>query len=72
MYNCSQSSAPNFRSSALGDLTKKGFWELFYNYDLKNFEGYQKECNRRIVSSGCKCDRKEHVLNQNLIDEKLI
>ncbi len=72
LYNCSQSSAPNFRSSALGDLTKKGFWELFYNYDLKNFEGYQKECNRRIGSSGCKCDRKEHVLNQKIIDEKII
>ena len=25
LYNCSQSSAPNFRSTALGDLTKKIF-----------------------------------------------
>ena len=72
LYNCSQSSSPNFRSSALGDLTKKGFWELFYNYDLDNFESYQKECNQKIGSSGCKCDRKEHILNQKIIDEKII
>ena len=33
LYNCSQSSAPNFRSAALGDLTKKDFWDLYYDYD---------------------------------------
>ena len=33
LYNCSQSSAPNFHSSALGDLTKM-ILELFYNYQL--------------------------------------
>ena len=72
LYNCSQSSAPNFRSSALGDLTKNNFWELFYNYDLNNFGDFQKTCNQKISSSGCKCDRKEHVLNQKLIDNKII
>ena len=72
LYNCSQSSAPNFRSSALGDLTKNNFWELFYNYDLQNFESFQAKCNKKIGESGCKCDRKEHVLNQKIINEKII
>lgn len=72
LYNCSQSSAPNFRSSALGDLTKNNFWDLFYNYDLNNFGSFQKTCNQKIASTGCKCDRKEHVLNQKLIDNKII
>ena len=72
LYNCSQSSAPNFRSSALGDLTKNNFWELFYNYDLQNFENFQAKCNKKIGESGCKCDRKEHVLNQKIINEKII
>ena len=72
LYNCSQSSAPNFRSSALGNLMKNNFWELFYNYDLNNFGDFQKTCNQKISSSGCKCDRKEHVLNQKLIDNKII
>tara|TARA_Y100000996_G_scaffold365170_1_gene309797 strand:- start:183 stop:1313 length:1131 start_codon:yes stop_codon:yes gene_type:complete len=72
LYNCSQSSAPNFRSSALGDLTKNNFWELFYNYDLHNFESFQAKCNKKIGESGCKCDRKEHVLNQKIINEKII
>lgn len=72
LYNCSQSSAPNFRSSALGDLTKNNFWELFYNYDLQNFDSFQAKCNKKIGESGCKCDRKEHVLNQKIINEKII
>ncbi len=71
LYNCSQSSAPNFRSSALGDLTKKDFWDLYYNYDLKNFKDFQISCNKRISDSGCRCDRKEHVLNQAIIDSKI-
>ena len=66
LYNCSQSSSPNFRSSALGDLTKKNFWELFYDYDNKNFNNYFKKCNDKIAQSNCRCDRKEHVTNKKL------
>ena len=40
LYNCSQSSAPNFRSTALGDLNKDDFWKLFYNYDSENLEEF--------------------------------
>ena len=66
LYNCSQSSAPNFHSSALGDLTKNDFWELFYNYQIDNFENFHNLCNRKIDQSGCKCDRKEHIINQKI------
>ena len=38
LYNCSQSSAPNFRSTALGDLNKDDFWKLYYNYETDNFK----------------------------------
>ena len=41
LYNCSQSSAPNFRLSALGDLTKSNFWDLFYNYQSEKLENFQ-------------------------------
>ena len=71
LYNCSQSSAPNFRSSALGDLTKKNFWDLYYNYELENFKNYLTSCGKIINNSGCRCDRKEHVLNQSIIDSKV-
>ena len=71
LYNCSQSSAPNFRSSALGDLTKNDFWSLYYNYELENFDNFQISCNKKINKSGCRCDRKEHVLNQSIIDSKV-
>tara|TARA_Y100000590_G_scaffold438567_1_gene561534 strand:- start:9480 stop:10610 length:1131 start_codon:yes stop_codon:yes gene_type:complete len=71
LYNCSQSSAPNFRSSALGNLNKFNFWDLFYDYDNKNIENFFMECNKKINGSGCRCDRKEHVLNQNIIDSKV-
>ena len=71
LYNCSQSSAPNFRDSALGDLTKKDFWELFYQYESNKFLEFEKTCNKKINSSGCRCDRKEHVINQNIINSKV-
>ena len=68
LYNCSQSSAPNFRISALGDLNKNNFWDLFYNYDNKNFDNFFKSCNEKIEKSNCRCDRKEHVTNQSIKD----
>lgn len=71
LYNCSQSSSPNFRSSALGDLTKNDFWELFYNYEIKNFNKFQETCGKKINESGCRCDRKEHVINKNIGDSKI-
>ena len=71
LYNCSQSSAPNFRSTALGDLTKNNFWELFYNYDSKNLDDYMSVCNKKIAGSGCRCDRKEHIVNQSVINSKV-
>ncbi len=71
LYNCSQSSAPNFRASALGDLTKSNFWDLYYNYEIENFNKYLLSCSKKINDSGCRCDRKEHVLNQNIIDSKV-
>ena len=66
LYNCSQSSAPNFRESALGDLNKNNFWDLFYNYEDKNFKDYFKSCNLKIKNSNCRCDRKEHLLNLDI------
>jgi sulfatase maturation enzyme AslB (radical SAM superfamily) len=72
LYNCSQSSAPNFRSAALGDLNKKDFWDLYYDYDTKDFKGFINTCAKKITNSGCRCDRKEHVLNQKIIDSKII
>ena len=71
LYNCSQSSAPNFRSTALGDLTKNDFWNLFYKYDNKNLDTYLSACNKKIADSGCRCDRKEHIINQSVIDSKV-
>jgi MoaA/NifB/PqqE/SkfB family radical SAM enzyme len=71
LFNCSQSSAPNFRSTALGDLTKDDFWKLFYNYDSENLDNFLNVCNKKINDSGCRCDRKEHIVNQSVIDSKV-
>lgn len=66
LYNCSQSSAPNFRSTALGNLNKDDFWKLYYNYQTDNFNSYLTKCSVAIQNSGCRCDRKEHILNSQL------
>jgi MoaA/NifB/PqqE/SkfB family radical SAM enzyme len=59
LYHCSQSSAPNFRRMALGDLNKRDFWEVFYDYKGKNDEEWME-------GLGCRCDRKEHALNRKV------
>jgi len=71
LYNCSQSSAPNFRNAALGNLNEKNFWDLFYNYDSENFKIFSSNCNSKITNSGCRCDRKEHVVNSSIIESKI-
>jgi len=71
LYNCSQSSAPNFRSTALGNLNVDDFWKLFYNYDSQNLDNFMSICNKKIGNSGCRCDRKEHIVNQSVINSKV-
>ena len=68
LYHCSQSSAPNFRSMALGDLRTDDFWTLFYDYDASDLDSYFKGCNRKMAGAGCRCDRKEHILNAGVLD----
>ena len=67
LYNCSQSSSPNFRSTALGKLSKNNFWDLYYNYQFDNEALYFCETSKKIKDSGCRCDRKMHLANKNLI-----
>jgi MoaA/NifB/PqqE/SkfB family radical SAM enzyme len=57
LYHCSQSAAPNFRLMALGDLNKRGFWEVFYDYNSMT------EDEKKMSELGCRCDRKEHLTN---------
>ena len=67
LYHCSQSSSPNFRSFALGDLKTTSFWDLFYNYNSSKFKKYMRDCNNKMTKSGCRCDRKMHVANLGVI-----
>jgi MoaA/NifB/PqqE/SkfB family radical SAM enzyme len=68
LYHCSQSSAPNFRPMALGNLNESDFWDLFYNYDADNLSSYFTACEKSMSETGCRCDRKEHILNSNVIN----
>ena len=52
-------------------LVKNDFWKLYYNYQVENFNEFRSSCDKKIVMSGCKCDRKEHILNKKIIDSKL-
>ena len=63
LYQCSQSAAPNFKETEIGDLKIKNFWDLYYDYDVSDFEGFFKRTGELIRKSGCRCDRKEHIAN---------
>jgi MoaA/NifB/PqqE/SkfB family radical SAM enzyme len=68
LYHCSQSSAPNFRAMALGNLKEHDFWELFYNYDASRLGPYFGSCSKTMAKTGCRCDRKEHIVNSGVIE----
>lgn len=63
LYHCSQSSAPNFRSMALGNLATDDFWDLYFDYDAERLPEYFDACADKMSSAGCRCDRKEHIVN---------
>ena len=47
------------------------FKEEISNYQVENFNEYRISCDKKISMSGCKCDRKEHILNKKVIDSKI-
>lgn len=63
LYHCSQSSAPNFRGMALGNLATHDFWDLYYDYDPERLADYFDSCAAKMEKAGCRCDRKEHIVN---------
>ena len=67
LYHCSQSSAPNFRKMALGNLASRSFWDIFYDYNANLLENYFTECERVMEEVHCRCDRKEHLVNASIV-----
>ncbi len=63
LYQCSQSAAPNFKKTEIGDLKNNNFWDLYYNYDVKDFYNYFEKMNNLFNEVECRCDRKEHIAN---------
>lgn len=66
LYQCSQSAAPNFKETEIGDLKNNSFWDLYYNYDVTNFKKFFEDTGKLMNKVGCRCDRKEHIVNQKI------
>ena len=64
LSNCSQSAATNFRDMSLGNLQTRDFWDAFYSYDEKNIFSFMKKEFKKMIKNDCRCDRKEHTVNQ--------
>jgi MoaA/NifB/PqqE/SkfB family radical SAM enzyme len=71
LYQCSQSAAPNFKETEIGDLKTKNFWELYYDYDVTDFVEFFKSSADKITKTGCRCDRKEHIVNTKIAESKI-
>jgi MoaA/NifB/PqqE/SkfB family radical SAM enzyme len=71
LYHCSQSSSPNFRSIALGNLNIEDFWTVYYNYNTTELRQYFNQCSGGMEKAGCRCDRKMHVLNAGVVESKV-
>jgi hypothetical protein len=50
----------------LGDLKKNNFWDLYYNYDVSDFKNFFNETGKLMNELGCRCDRKEHIVNKKI------
>lgn len=66
LSHCSESSAPHFRKMSLGNLMDRDFWDLFYDYSVEDFEQFLSDSGKKMIELGCRCDRKEHVVNQRV------
>ena len=71
LYQCSQSAAPNFKEMELGNLQNSNFWDLYYNYDISNFKKFFNETGKLMTKLGCRCDRKEHVVNKKVKESNI-
>jgi len=71
LYHCSQSAAPNFKSISLGDLKNNSFKKLYYNYDVSSFKKYFMDIGKKMSEVGCRCDRKEHIVNTKIKESNL-
>jgi len=63
LYHCSQSASPDFRRMALGDLSRRGFWDLYYDYDPDALDVLFQTGSTLMCLCDCRCDRKEHLVN---------
>lgn len=66
LSHCSESAAPHFRELALGNLAERDFWDVFYDYTPAEIEALLAASAEAMCKTGCKCDRKEHVVNARL------
>ena len=64
LSHCSQSAAPHFRDMALGNLQTRDFWDSFYDYDPADFWDMLDRQHAKMTKNDCRCDRKEHTVNQ--------
>ena len=62
---------PNFKKTKIGDLKKKSFWDLYYDYDVSDFKKFFSETGKLMNEVGCRCDRKEHIANQKINESGL-
>ena len=69
LSNCSQSAATHFKDMSLGNLQNTNFWDAYYDYDEKDIFGFMKNEFKKMIKNDCRCDRKEHTVNQILKDE---
>lgn len=65
--NCSDSSIPNYREMALGNLADNDFWDLYYDYNAENLAKQLGDSASEMNRLGCNCDRKEHLVNAHVI-----
>jgi len=71
LSHCSESAAPHFRDLVLGNLARRDFWDVFYDYDVADFNKDLEKYGKKMCNLGCKCDRKEHVVNNRISESKI-
>ena len=54
---------------SLGNLQNIDFWDAFYDYDENDIFNFMKKEFEKMIKNDCRCDRKEHTVNQILKED---
>lgn len=69
LYHCSESAAPDFHASALGNLENVDFWDAYYGYSTNDLASELQAGYAKMKDLACHCNRECYRNNKNFASD---